>query len=813
MVEKKEVEDLHNLDTESIIKLFKSDFISGLKQIEVENRLKQYGYNEVPEKKTNPLFKFLKKFWGLTAWMLEFIIILSWFLHKQSDAYIVIGLLVFNAIIGFAQEQNAANAVEVLKKKLQVNAKVLRDRVWKTVIARELVPGDIIRVRIGDFVPADVKIINGEISVDQSALTGESLETEKKPQEIIYSGSIVSKGEATGIVVLTGINTYFGRTIQLVQIARPKLHIEEIISKVVKWLLIIVAVLLSVALVASLWQGINLLEILPLMLVLLLGAIPVALPAMFTVSMALGSLELIKKGVLVTRLSATDDAARMDILCVDKTGTITMNKLSVAKLFPTNGYSENDVLLCGALASQEANQDSIDMAFINLARQKNILDSSFIKKAFTPFDSKTRRTESIIKKGKEEFQVMKGSFDVIAEVCGLDEKSEANLEARVNEFAKKGYRTLAVSKAKIKNRPELVGIVALHDPPKPDSIKLIKELRNLGVSVKMLTGDALPIAQEIGRDVGIGDRIVKVSELKELEKSNPLKAVELVEKSDGFAEVYPEDKYLIVKNFQAKGHIVGMTGDGVNDAPALKQAEVGIAVSSATDVAKGAASIVLTDEGLTDINGPIKIGRMMFQRINTWILNKITRTVLKTCFIVLAFLLLGKFVISASAMLIMIFMTDFVKISLSTDNVRWSKKPSIWDINGLAKVSVVLGLIMVAEAFGLLYIGLHYFNLGVDNEALSTFSFEILFFFAMFSIFVVREKGHFWDSAPSKILLSILLADMALGVVLSTFGLLGLKAIPLIETIVVIGYAFLFSLIINDFIKFTLLKKWHMNHE
>jgi H+-transporting ATPase len=813
MVEKKEVEDLHNLDTESIIKLFKSDFISGLKQIEVENRLKQYGYNEVPEKKTNPLFKFLKKFWGLTAWMLEFIIILSWFLHKQSDAYIVIGLLVFNAIIGFAQEQNAANAVEVLKKKLQVNAKVLRDRVWKTVIARELVPGDIIRVRIGDFVPADVKIINGEISVDQSALTGESLETEKKPQEIIYSGSIVSKGEATGIVVLTGINTYFGRTIQLVQIARPKLHIEEIISKVVKWLLIIVAVLLSVALVASLWQGINLLEILPLMLVLLLGAIPVALPAMFTVSMALGSLELIKKGVLVTRLSATDDAARMDILCVDKTGTITMNKLSVAKLFPTNGYSENDVLLCGALASQEANQDSIDMAFINLARQKNILDSSFIKKAFTPFDSKTRRTESIIKKGKEEFQVMKGSFDVIAEVCGLDEKSEANLEARVNEFAKKGYRTLAVSKAKIKNRPELVGIVALHDPPKPDSIKLIKELRNLGVSVKMLTGDALPIAQEIGRDVGIGDRIVKVSELKELEKSNPLKAVELVEKSDGFAEVYPEDKYLIVKNFQAKGHIVGMTGDGVNDAPALKQAEVGIAVSSATDVAKGAASIVLTDEGLTDINGPIKIGRMMFQRINTWILNKITRTVLKTCFIVLAFLLLGKFVISASAMLIMIFMTDFVKISLSTDNVRWSKKPSIWDIDGLVKVSVVLGLIMVVEAFGLLYIGLHYFNLGVDNEALSTFSFEILFFFAMFSIFVVREKGHFWDSAPSKILLSILLADMALGVVLSTFGLLGLKAIPLIETIVVIGYAFLFSLIINDFIKFTLLKKWHMNHE
>jgi H+-transporting ATPase len=534
---------------------------------------------------------------------------------------------------------------------------------------------------------------------------------------------------------------------------------------------------------------------------------------MFTVSMALGSLELVKKGVLVTRLSAPDDAARMDILCVDKTGTITMNKMSVVKLVPLNGHSENEILLYGALASQEANHDPIDMAFINAARQKNLLSSSFVQKTFTPFDPKARRTEAIVKNEKNEFRVIKGSFPVIAQVCGLDDNNKADLETKIDELAKDGYRTLAVAKSQIKNKPQLVGLAALHDPLRPDSEKLIAELRNLGVSVKMLTGDALPIAKEIARAAGIGDRIVKVSELKELAKSNPLKAVELAEKSDGFAEVYPEDKYLIVKDFQAKGHIVGMTGDGVNDAPALKQAEVGIAVSNATDVAKGAASIVLTDEGLIDINGPIKIGRMMFQRINTWILNKITRTVLKTCFIVLAFLLLGKFVISASAMLIMIFMTDFVKISLSTDNVRWSKKPSIWDINGLAKVSVVLGLIMVAEAFGLLYIGLHYFNLGVDNGALSTFSFEILFFFAMFSIFVVREKGHFWDSAPSKTLLSILLADMALGVVLSTFGLLGLKAIPLIETIAVIVYAFLFSLVINDFIKFSLLKKWHMNHE
>jgi len=811
MSEQKEIDNFLNMDTEAILELFKSDFDSGLKQAEVENRLKQYGYNEVPEKKANPIFRFLSKFWGLTAWMLELIIILSWFLHKESDAYIVLGLLVFNAIIGFAQEQNAANTVEALKKKLQVNAKVLRDGIWKTVPARELVSGDIIRIRIGDFVPADIKIIQGEIGVDQSALTGESLESEKKPKEIIYSGSIVSRGEASGIVILTGIKTYFGRTIQLVQIAKPKLHIETIISKVVKWLLIIVAVLLSVAFVASFLQGINPLEILPLMLVLLLGAIPVALPAMFTVSMALGSLELAKQGVLVTRLSAPDDAARMDILCVDKTGTITMSKMSVGKMTALNGYNENEILLYGALASQEANHDSIDIAFINAAKEKNLLDTSIVQKTFIPFDPKTRRTEAEVKIGNKEFRVMKGSFAVLAQVCGLSDRDKFDLETKINEFAKDGYRTLAVAKTEIKDKPELVGLVALHDPPRHDSRKLINELRNLGVAVKMLTGDALPIAREIARAVGIGDRIIRASELKEVNGYDPVKAAEIAENANGFAEVYPEDKYLIVKDFQANGHIVGMTGDGVNDAPALKQAEVGTAVSNASDVAKGAASIVLTDEGLTDIIGPIKIGRMMFQRINTWILNKIARTILKTCFVVFAFLILGKYVISASAMLIMIFMTDFVKISLSTDNVRWSKKPAIWDINGLVKVAIVIGLIMVVEAFGLLFIGLNYFNLAIDNRALSTFSFEILFFFAMFSIFVVREKEHFWSSAPSKTLLLIILADMILGVVFSTFGLLGFKAIPLIQTLIVIGYAFIFSLIINDFIKFGLLKKWHRN--
>ena len=795
------------MDTKDNIKQFNTNPAIGLNESEVETNRKTYGYNEVLENKSNVLLKFLSRFWGLTAWMLELIIIISWFLHRYSDAYIVLGLLLFNAIVGFVQENNAANAVEALRKKLQINVKLLRNGTWKTLPARELVPGDIIRIRIGDFVPADIKITNGEISIDQSALTGESLEIEKKTTEAIYSGSIVTKSEATGMVILTGVNTKFGKTIELVKIAKPKSHINEIISKVVKWLLLIVGVLLLIAFVVAFLKGINILEILPVLLVLLLGAIPVALTAMFTVCMALGSKELVKQGVLVTRLNAPDDAASMDILYVDKTGTLTMNKLSVAKLQAANNYREDDVLLFGALASQEANHDSIDMAFINAAKEKKILNDTFIQESFVPFDPQNRKTEASIKKGNDEFNVMKGSFNVIAQACGLDEKAKADWEVTVNDFGKEGFRTLAVAKVDINNKPEFVGLVALHDPPREDSKQLINEIKSLGISIKMLTGDALPIAIEIAKAVDIGDTIIKASESKETGKN----IVELLEKNSGVAEVYPKDKYDIVKAFQAKGHIVGMTGDGVNDAPALKQAEVGIAVSNATDVAKGAASIVLTQEGLVNILAPIKVGRMMFERINTWILNKIARTILKTCFVVVAFLVLGKFVMTATALLIMIFMTDFVKISLSTDNVKWSQSPAKWNINGLAKIGIVIGLLMTIEAFGLLYIGLHYFNLKTDSAALNTFCFEILLFFAIFSIFVVREKNHFWHSFPSKTLLLLLIADAVLGIIFTTFGLLGFKAIPFTQTLVVFFYAAVCSFIINDLIKFFLFKKYPLD--
>jgi H+-transporting ATPase len=799
--------DYSQTTTENTIKSLQSNPSLGLASSEVATRLRQYGYNEIPEKKPNPLRMFAGKFWGLTAWMLEIIIVLSAVLQNYSDLYIVTGLLFFNSILGFEEEQRASGAVESLKLKLQVNARVLRDGSWTNVTAKELVPGDIIRTRSGDFVPADVKIIDGELGVDQSALTGESMTIDKKPSDVLYSGSIVKRGESNGMVVSTGLKTYFGRTVQLVQLARPKLHMEEVVSNVVKWLLLITSSLIIVAVALSAYDGINLRDVLPIVLVLLLSAIPVALPAMFTVSMALGSMELAKKGVLVTRLSASEDAATMSVLCADKTGTITANKLSVANVIPLNGFTEKDVLLYGALASQEANQDPIDDAFIVKAKLENLPVSSFVQKDFVPFDAKTRKTEALVQRDNSEFRVLKGAVNVIAKACGLQEDSIRDLESRVSMFAEKGYRTLAVAKTHGEKCRDIVGLVALYDMPRTDSKQLIQDLKHLGVSVKMLTGDALAIAKEVAAEVGLGERVIKAADLKEFAKENAIEAAQVAEKSDGFAEIYPEDKYAIVKSLQAAGQVVGMTGDGVNDAPALRQAEVGIAVNTATDVAKGAASVVLTNEGLTSIVDLVRNGRVIYERISAWVLSKIVRTLQTAIFVVLSFILTGNYVVGAFAIVLLFFMTDFVKIALSTDDLKWSQKPDTWNIAGIVKTSTVLSTLIVIESFGLLYVGLNVFHLSAADETLYTFSFEILFYFAMFLIFNVRERGHFWESRPSKTLLIAMMLSMIAATIVTTTGIPGLKPIPLTETLFVAFCTATFSLALNDLVKFLFVKR------
>jgi plasma-membrane proton-efflux P-type ATPase len=781
----------------------------GLTSEAVESRHKQYGYNEVSEKKGHPFFSFLIKFWGVSAWMLELIIILSAVLGKYGDLAVVSALLIVNAVLSFSQEKRAEGVIDKLRQRLQVNSRVLRNSSWQIIPARELVPGDIIRIRQGDIVPADIKLIEGNLSVDQSALTGESVDVNKETGDILSSGSTVRRGEGDSVVVLTGAETYFGRTTELVQLARPKLHIEEVVSKVVRWLFVIVGTLLILVTAVSLIRGEQLIVIIPLMLVLLMSAVPVALPVMFTVSLAVGSSELAKRGVLVTRLSAAEDAATMDVLCVDKTGTITINQLVIKDVFPLEGFTEFEVLTAGLFASQEANQDPIDLAFIRTSKERHIIDNiPRIKQiSFTPFDAQNRRTEAIIEQDGQCHRVMKGAVKTIAEVCEYQPIKIKELEVIVNKSAKKGLRTLAVARGLEKGVVKMIGLVTLYDPPRPDALQLINKLHNMGVSVKMLTGDALQIAREIGKSVGLLN-MVRVSDITKSDNHGNSQSSSLLENADGLAEVYPEDKYNVIQNLQSAGHIVGMTGDGVNDAPALHQAEVGIAVSTATDVAKGAASVVLTESGLVNIIALVEQGRMIYQRILTWILNKISRTILKSAFVAIAYLFTGKFVVSAFAMLVLVFLTDFAKITLATDEVRPSSRPETWKVGRFIVVPVVLGIMMVLEALLLLYFFWNRYNLSLNENALYSFSFLTLLYLAVFSILSARERNHFWSTMPSKPLIFALLIDLFIGTSLVLFSLPGLMPLPWWQILMIFIYSIVACLLVNDTIK-VLLINWH----
>jgi plasma-membrane proton-efflux P-type ATPase len=772
---------------------------TGLARGEVAARIAKQGPNDVPQKQSHALLRFAKKFWGISAWMIELIAALSFFLHKHADMAIALTLLTANAILGFFQEQRASAAVEALRKKLQVMARALRDGTWQAVPARGLVTGDVVRVRAGDFVPADVQLVDGPLHIDQSALTGESTDVEKGVDQLVYAGSTVRDGEATGVVVAIGAQTYFGRTTQLVAGAHPTLHIEEVTTRIVRWLLVIVGSLSAVTFATALIQGMPILDVLPVSLVLLMSAVPVALPVMFTVTMAVGSMELGRRGVLVTRLSAIEDAANMDVLCADKTGTLTMNKLSLTGVLAQQGFTEDEVVSAGALASNAANADPIDAAFLRAAKDRKLDGQPPKTISFAPFSAKTRHTEAVVElSGGKKTRVIKGALRTVAEAARAAEAVVAELEKHAGEEAKKGIRALAVARADGDGPMRLCGLAFLYDAPRPESRRLIDELRSLGIKVLMLTGDALPVAREIARSLGLGE-IAAATKRDAGAKDAPFPAPDLA--GGGLAEVFPEDKFLVVKSLQATGHVVGMTGDGVNDAPALRQAEVGIAVSGATDVAKGAASAVLTNEGLVNIVELVKTGRATYQRVLTWIVNKVSRSVLKAGYVVIAFMVTGKFVISALVMLLIVCLTDVAHIALATDRVVASPRPETWNIGPLVRVSVVLGVVTLGEALGLLAFGWHRFGLVGDAGLLQTYTFQTFLFFGLTSLVSVRERRAFWTSRPSGMLAASLAAAAVGGVVIGLVGVAELSPLPLAVTALIFGYAAVCSLGPNDLVK------------
>jgi H+-transporting ATPase len=803
LVQLKSSSEYKDLSTEDALKLFNSS-MGGLTESEAALRIQKFGFNEVAEKRGNPLLAFLSRYWGPMPWLLELAIVLSSVLKHYLEAAIIFVLLTVNTVIGYIQSRGSQRALETLKKRLAIKASVLRDGKWAAREARAIVPGDIISVGLGDIIPADAKLISGALSVDQSILTGESLPVDAQASAVLYSGSIIRRGEAKCLVINTGSNTYFGQTAELVKIAKPKSHQEQIMLSVVRYMMVlgIVALVLVGSYAAVIGTGI--LSILTFAVIFLMGAVPVALPAVLTIVQSVGAMELAKRGVLVTRLDSIEDAASIDVLCLDKTGTITQNSLSVGEVIPFGGFTREDVILIASLASQEQGKDAIDNAILEHAKSIKIDLAAYKGVSFTPFEPSTKRSEAVVGAGGQLFRAVKGAPQIVISLCiGLDEATRARASQIVEELSLKGYRTLGVARSSTDGLKtlQLVGLLSLADPPRVDSQEMIAGARALGVRPVMLTGDNIAIAKEIARQVGIGANIIRMDDFRKL---NETEQTRLIQESDGFAEIYPEDKFKIVKLLQAGGHMVGMTGDGVNDAPALKQAEMGIAVSSATDVAKSSASMVLTEPGMGVIVDGIKTSRHIYQRMLTWVINKVTKVIQVIGLLTIGFFWFHDLVVSLLGMVLLIFANDFVTMSLATDNVKYTANPNKWNVRNITFASLIVGALLVVEGVIALYIGQHYFHL--ELEHLRTFTVLMLIFTSQFRVYIVRERDYFWSSRPGRELL------IATGAAIIGFALLGIYGVFVTslrpyQVFFILGFSALFTLAI-DFPKYLAFKRF-----
>jgi H+-transporting ATPase len=729
----------------------------GLDSREAAARLALHGPNAVPEEHRHPLGRFLRKLWGPVPWMLELTLVLQLVLGKQTDAAIIGALLVFNAGLGFAQERRAEGALALLRERLVVRARVRRDGRWQLLPAEVLVPGDVVRLRVGDFVPADVRAVEGEAAVDRSALTGESVPVEVGPGDTLHAGSVVRRGEITGEVTATGARTFYGRTAQLVKTARSASQLESLILSIVEYLVVLDTALVAVVLAFALRAGMPLGDVLPFALILLVASVPVALPTTFTLAEAIGAVELAARGVLVTRLSAVEEAAAMDVLCSDKTGTITRNELSVAGLHAIPPYDENALLRLAALASDEATQDPIDLALLAAARARGLAVDDVPRLEFIPFDPATKRSQALVREHGTDLRIVKGTPAAVAPLCAAALEPEA-----VRRLAAAGARVLAVAAGPPAGL-RLVGLVGLADPPREDSSALLAELRRLGIRVLMVTGDAVDTARAVAARVGLGDRVCPVEVLR---AGDPRTLLDY----DVFAGIYPEDKFRLVKALQQAGHTVGMTGDGVNDAPALKQAEVGIAVANATDVAKAAASMVLTNPGLTDALAAVDVGRQIHARMLTYTLNKIVKTIQVGLFLSLGLVATGVFVTTPHLIVLLLFTNDFATMALATDRVLPAPRPQRWHVRAIVLSALLLASGWLVFSFATFLVGRD--GLGLDVPQLQTLVFAMLVMSGQATIYLVRERGRLWASRPSGWLLAASVGDVLAVSLLAILGIL-----------------------------------------
>jgi H+-transporting ATPase len=742
----------------------------GLSEAEAGKRLLQYGPNEITEQKTNALLAFLKYFWGPIPWMIEVAVVLSAAVRHWPDFIIILLLLFANATIGWWEEHQAGNEIDALKAKLAIKARVLRDGKWSAPAAKVLVPGDVIRLRLGDIVPADARLLDGdELSVDQSALTGESLPATRKSGDAVFSGSIVRRGEIGALVYATGGNTYFGRTAELVQSAVTESHFQKAVLRIGDYLIVLAVILVGVIVAVGIYRGEALLTLLQFGLVLTVAAIPVAMPTVLSVTMAVGARLLAKKQAIVSKLVAIEELAGVDVLCADKTGTLTQNKLTLGDPFCFDHTTAEQIILAGALASRADNDDTIDKAVIDGVQDAKSLRGYQVTH-YMPFDPVHKRTEAEIKAADGTmFKVTKGAPQVILALLANATTLKPAFEKAVDDFAKRGFRALGVARADGDGEWRLLGVLPLFDPPRTDAKSTIATAREMGVRIEMVTGDALAIARETAQALGMGTNILDGASLGNSKSNETAAEVALVEKADGFAQVFPEHKFHIVDILQKHNHIVGMTGDGVNDAPALKKADCGIAVSGATDAARAAASIVLTTPGLSVIIDAIKESRRIFQRMNSYAMYRIAETLRVLLFMTLAILIFNFYPLTALMIVMLALLNDGAILSIAYDHVHYRNAPEAWNMRLVLGIATVLGLVGPIAAFGLFYLGDRVF--AIARPELQTMMYLMLSVAGHLTIFQTRTRGPWWSTRPAWILLAAVCGTQVIATIIAVYGL------------------------------------------
>ena len=763
--------------------------VSGLSSSEANSRLQQFGPNSIPDTSVHPIRSALGKFWAPVPWMLELVIVIELGLHEDVEASVIAVLLIFNAALSFFQESRAKATLNALKSRLALTASARRDGTWSNIPAANLVVGDIVKLSLGGVVPADVHVLEGSVLIDQSMLTGESVPIEAGPGLQSYAGALVRRGEAVAAVTGTGTRTKFGQTAELVRTASVTSTQQKIVFRIVRNIALfnsgVIALLVSYALV----HAMPLREMVPLVLTAILSSIPVALPVTFTLAAAIGAKALAKVGVLPTRLSAVDEAATMDILCVDKTGTLTQNELTVTVVKAMDGFGEAQVLGLAALASSDGGQDSVDAAIRSAASGQSAVDLPKLIR-FVPFDPETKRSgASVTAADGTASRIVKGAFSVVKDLA----QAAPNGSDVADELEKKGYRVLAVA-AGAEQAMRLAGFIALSDPPRSDSAGLVTQLRALGVRTMMVTGDAPATAAIVAHAVGLDGAVCPSGTVPDGVRP---------ESFGVFAGVLPEDKYHLVQELQKSGHTVGMCGDGANDAPALRQAQMGIAVSTATDVAKSAAGIVLTEAGLGGIVASVKEGRIIFQRILTYILKSVTHKFVGALFLLAGILMTGHAVLTPLLLVISMITGDFLSMLATTDNVRASPAPNVWHVGSITVGGIFLGFCDLAFCTGVLAIGKY--SLGFGIETLQTLSIVTLIFGGQAVLYVVRERRHLWSSRPSTWLMVASATDLLIIATLATRGIL-MHPLPAGVVAVLFAAAVAFSFLL-DLIKAPLFRR------